>query len=1384
MKRYFILLYVFCFSFQYQIVGKNIVVQDLNEKYGLAKNRVNCMFQDSKGFLWFGMVNGLYKFDQNSFTSCSSKKNKANGFPEADIRAIIEIEPGLFLIGTYDKGLLIYNTITETTSQIYSKSSVDFTKLNVKCLCYDKSGTIWLGTYKGLIRIHYLGGRIKEFRTEDSFYKQNTNLANDEFVSIKESDGGIVWFATLSRIGYYDPITKEIKTFHLNFEAISSFIFLDKKRILIGFFGTGLKIFNTETFEFKNIRINGISEKSFVRFVYKDISSNIWVSISNEGLLLLGPDPENTRVTTISNKNFQYSELNSNVIYQINESKDGAIWACSEEGVSMISLKQDYFASYPCHIPMLNAEQSVAIRSLLDSKNGFIWAGTVGGGLKQFNLTSKKFTDVTLVNKGKIIGKTVQAIMQDHKGDLWLGTEGEGVIRFHPDRSSGYLKGMTTNFRIYPESFPVKTLLNDFVMCILEDRHKNVWIGTWCGLSLIDSSDIEKTDHSKINIKNFLNNSFDSLSISNNIIMSLQEDNEGNIWVGTQGGLNKIIKTDHDYKFLHSYRNKNGELLSEKKILSIYQSKSSKFWFSTQDGGISQMDTKTGIYEEYNSDNGFYDHIINSISEDSAGKLWLGSNNGLCRFDPSTHSFHNYTTEDGLISNDFFFGSNCKVDHSLYFGVNAGLISFVPQEVVPLTFKPNLVFTDFRLFNKPMDVNDRKSPLRYHISFEKSITLKYNQNFITISFAALNYMQQKEIQYSCMLEGMESSWNNLGPDHRATYTNLAPGKYQFRVKAFGPGDYNKCSSISLKIIVKPPFWKTIWAYLIYLLLIVFVLIRTYVFFLTREKRKNALALERLNAKRIHEIDLMRLQFFTNISHEFRTPLTLLSAPLDSLIKENPEPAKARTYYEMMLRNVERLTRLIDQLLDLRKIEEGYLKMEWVQGDIIEFIRKTFQTFQNYAEKRNMYFTFQSGNSELYAYFDSDKLDKILFNIFSNAFKYTGDYGTIAVRLKVKEAIDTPLKGLAGRYLEIEVSDSGAGIPKESLDRLFKPFQQVKNNKPIGSGGTGIGLSLTQELIKLHKGFIFVDSEVDKGSVFTIYLPIYEVNPQREDGINGASIPRVNINGEVHETAKQKENIHINAAVSKPLVLIVEDNSDLRSFLRNELEKSYRIIESANGQEGLDQAIQKIPDLIISDIMMEKLDGIELCRQLKIDERTSHIPVILLTARHSEDVKLSSYETGADDYITKPFHTTLLHSRIKNLIEQRRRLRTLFGKENPFDSGTIATNKIDAKFLEKLNQVVEKNIDNPAFDPVMLSSDMCMSKMQLYRKVAALTNQTVYNYIRTIRLNKAAQLLLTTDMQISEIAISVGYMEPSNFTKCFIRQFNQTPSQFVREKRKS
>jgi signal transduction histidine kinase/ligand-binding sensor domain-containing protein/DNA-binding response OmpR family regulator len=1382
MKKFTKLLVLIMILTIQRLSAFNIIIEDINEKYGLPKNRVNCMLQDSIGYLWFGMANGLYKFDLNTFTKYDLEKNNFIGFPESDIRAIIEYEPGMLLVGTYNKGLLLFNSLTERHDSPALNSPIDFSNLCVNCLYKEENGILWIGTNNGLLQVKKEDKKNK-FILLKRFDVRNSSLLSSDIIEIKESKDGKVWFLTMTDIGFFNPSKNILETFPA-LKANSSFTFLDSVHILKSCFETGLDIFNTETFLLRDFEIKGQADYTQTRFVFKDSESNIWLSISNVGLMYMESINQISEAILISNKNNRYTSLNSNVIYKIYESRDGAIWLCTEEGISMVRIRPDIFNAEIIR-SKYNPELTLGIRSLLDSEEDFIWTGTLGEGLKKFNIDNGTFTDVELKNQGEKIGKNIQAIIRDFQGNLWLGTEGEGVIKFIPDKKPDYIRGNTINYRIYPRSYPVNSIPNDYIMCLMQDKNKNIWVGTWYGLSIIDSFELSKTNQSDAIFKNFQNNPADEYSVSNNIIMSLLEDKEGNIWVGTQAGLNKIIRTIKGYQFEHDYKNEKGKSLTERKILVIFQDGNGNIWFSTQDGGICLLDTISGIFHEFNSTNGFHDDIVNSITEDSLGMLWLGTNNGLCRFDPSNSSFNIYRTEDGLISNDFFFGSSCKKENKLYFGGDKGITYFNPKRIIQTSFKPNLVFTDFRLFNKPVIIDEKDSPLKKHIGKLKQITLKYNQNYVTIAFAALNYKQYNGLQYTCILEGLETNWNRLDKERKITYTNLSPGHYLFRARVFSPGHIDNSSEISLQIIVNPPLWKTTWAYFVYFMLLFFIVVRIYIYFLNEEKKKHALAIERMNAKRIHEMDLLKLHFYTNVSHELRTPLTLISAPLESLLKDNVEHSKMKSYYEIMLKNIQRLKRLIDQLLDLRKIEEGYLTMEWKKGNIIDFIERIYTNFENYAEKRNMYFTFQTSCSQLDSFFDPDKLDKILFNLISNAFKYTPDFGTISIKLDVKNALSIPFQGLADTYLEIKLSDSGIGIPKDSITKIFDPFQQVHKNKPIGSTGTGIGLSLTKELVEKHMGFISVESEVDKGSVFSIFLPIFEAEPDIESDSNKKDLVTSNEMDfdKIAEKVVDDKEDEVKYAARKPLILIVEDNSDLRKFLNNELQSKYRIDEAENGQKGLREAISRIPDLIVSDVMMHKMDGLELCKKLKNDLRTSHIPVILLTARHSEEIIQNSYDIGADDYITKPFSMSLLKTRINNLIEQRRKLRSLFSRGVDFDYSEVPANNLDSQFLEKLNKIIEKNIDDPDFSPPKLASDMAMSKMQLYRKVSALANQTVYNYIRTVRMKKAAKLLLTKDMQIAEVAFSVGYTEPSNFTKCFYRAFNQSPSNFVKANRK-
>lgn len=1372
-----ILIFVSCINPIY--AESSIIIENLNERFGLERNQVNCVLQDSIGFLWFGMANGLYRYDNTTIKNTGT--SNIISLDHLDIRSITEYKKGVLLLGTYDYGLVSYNTQLEKFDTLSFNTKIDFSNIKINCIAVEESGIIWVGTKSGLYKLKGSNNSANTFELLQHFIWQNTDLMTDEIIDIKISEQGDIWYLAMFSIGYINKQTNTIVSYP-TLDANTSFVFLDDNRILISCYGSGLKIFNVDSFELDADWDFHDEEDIKARYVYKDSKGNIWMSISNVGLFLLDPTLKLNNATFISNSSNQYNTLNSNVILYIGESKDGTLFICSDAGINIIHQKDVYFNS---------------VSSEFDKKSGFFYGiravsainrnevliGTMGKGLKHFNLNNKKLSNIILDPANKDLGKNIQAILKDKKGNVWLGTEGDGVMKIIPDGNSLIKQHKFINYRAFNEPFPNKTMLNDFIMCLLEDTQENIWIGTWYGLSLLKQAERLKKDQSEAEIVNFLNDPKNNSSLSSNTVLCMLLDNTGKVWIGTQNGLNKVVTTDNAYYFENCIKDINGNSLNAKSILSIYQSKKGDIWFSTADGGICLFDPQKMLFYEFNENNGFINHVVNSIIEDENRNLWLGTGDGICRYDPETRAFNVYKREDGLVTNLFLLNAQSKLEDKLFFGGDKGFVYFTPENIKPVLYDKNLVFTDVKIFNNSLPVNLENGVLRKSICYTESIELKYNQNLITFEFSALNFNQQKDIQYSCILEGLENSWNNLGKEQKITYTNLKHGSYIFKVIAYDSGYRNNAEQIALNIRIHPPFWKRKIAYVLYIVIIIVGAYYIYSYFLNLEKKKSAIALERLNAKKEHEIDLMKLRFFMNVSHEFRTPLTLLSAPLEALMKGKADKAKTNSYYQVMHQNIQKLKRLIDELLELRKIDAGYLKMEWKIGDMVDFIKRIFDTFQTYAEKRNIRLIFETEIDELNMYFDADKLDKVIFNLLSNAFKYTENDGNISLSINIHKDTGQNLRDNNIDYVQIKIKDSGVGISKNSINTIFQRFHNSENIKPIDSASTGIGLSLAKELIDLHMGTIEVESEENIGSTFTICLPVYKKIPHANAESNQIS-ENLSDNIELVENNNDPEEVHLEVSKGqKPIVLIVEDNPDLRNFLFNELKDNFDILQCANGKEGFNTAIQKIPDLIVSDIMMEKMDGVTMCKQLKSDEKTSHVPVILLTARHADNMKLDSYQIGADDYITKPFNIDILKTRINNLINQRRKLRAKFSLGIDNVHTIDPSNTLDSRFIEKLNKVINENIDSTELNPTFLASKMAMSRMQLYRKVTALTDNTVSNYIRTIRLNRSVQLLLTTDLQIAEIATKVGFTEPSNFTKSFSKHFNQTPSQFINTNKK-
>jgi signal transduction histidine kinase/CheY-like chemotaxis protein len=767
--------------------------------------------------------------------------------------------------------------------------------------------------------------------------------------------------------------------------------------------------------------------------------------------------------------------------------------------------------------------------------------------------------------------------------------------------------------------------------------------------------------------------------------------------------------------------------------------------------------------------------------------LWLSTGQGLTRFNPETEAFKTYKAEDGIQGDRFYYGAyfKCKSGELLFGGQN-GLTRFDPDQLQDNQLIPPIVITDFKIFNEEVPVGAEFKGdliLEKSISESSEIELKYKHSVLTFEYVALNYLNSSKNEYAYMLEGFERDWNYVGQNRSATYTNLDPGSYTFRVKGSNNNGIWNEAGTSLRIVVTPPFAQTLFFKFLIIALTILIVYLIIMFFIKREKLKNQLVMERMKSKELHKIDMMKFQFFTNISHEIRTPISLIVSPL-SRIKSSSLPKKQILKdIDVVHRNALRLGKLVDQLLDYRKLEAGKLKLELSRGNIVSYLENVLYMFKELSTEKQVELKFFSALDQIQIYFDADKIEKVLFNLLSNSFKHTPPGGSINVTVSVtylmNEDLEEDKPGRSGEYVQIVVRDTGDGIEESKQEHIFDRFYQGKSPDQGASYGSGIGLSLSKELIKLHKGRILLKSQIGIGTEITVLFPVIKEDPSTT-GKTEAESPS-ELQPDLPVAAYDANSIEQLADYKNPVILVLEDNKDLLSFIKSIFEEEYMVLIAEDGEAGLELARETVPDLVISDIMMPKMDGIKLCKKLKQDFRTSHVPIILLTALSSKQHEKEGILGGADEYITKPFDPSLLKIRADQLLATRRLLREKYSRENLMDQNLPeAPSSPDDKFLAKLVGIIEDNISDPEFGTVKISREVGVSRTQLYRKMAALTEMTVKEFIRSIRLKKAAQLILEDQVNISEAAYAVGFLQVAYFRKCFKEMYGMTPTEYVKK----
>lgn len=1373
----------------------NYRFEKLPSEVGFSNTGVNDILEDHQGFLWMATWSGLAKYDGYSVKMYRQQPGNTNGLKSNKVTQLYEDSKGNLWAGTNYTGFYRYNRELDVFEQ-FCRNPKDINSLsndNVWAILEDSEGAFWIGTERGLNRFNPETGQFVRYENDPL---DSRSLSHDFVYSIAETPDGSLWIGTeegLNRLVRNGGEAYFIR-YNLAPEGVSGEAFLPHNfiyKILPSRFdpevfwvctSIGLKKvrFSPDDPALLDVRffghdagVPGSLSHPFVPDVLEEDASRVWVATYN-GLNLL--DAESGKSRHFSHDKNDPISLSNNVVMCLSKDRTGNLWIGMDKGVNKVNLNAKAFQSI--HLDAGDhAGSSVTCLIPASGRKG-MWTGSRGGGLN-FLPTNKEGKVAGPARNCRFAASKIQelagfisGLMLDRQGWLWMATDGAGVLRIR-EADIPAQGGLLRNFQQFTKS---GQLSDDYVMSLLQSATGDVWLGYW-------DKGLDRYDPATGAFHHYLVTRGLSVNFQEFPIVHLAETiEEGQpcLWLGTRGGGVYKLKFDeksNSLELVKRFRSKDGEpgSLSNNFINAFLIDTQGRLWVGT-DNGLNRLDSKTGAFHSYFERDGLANGIIQSILQDEAGNIWVSTQQGISclHFAGSNMEVKNFDAFDGLQDN--FFNDDAAAataaGHLIFGGVN-GLSIFRPEEIRPDTIPPKIAITDFRLFNRPVPIGELpngRAILSKSISETEMLKLTHRDQVLSFEFTGLHFGEPKKLRYAYQLEGFDPDWVYTGPGQRtAHYTNLPYDEFTFRVKAAN-GDGLWSEPVELRLCIAPPFWLTGWAYTLYGLAALGLFYFGLRITKLRAEFRHSLELERVEREKLEEVNRLKLQFFTNISHELRTPLTLIISPLEQLL-QNPADRKMHRLFTRMHFNANRLLNMINQLLDIRKSEAGLLKLHVAEGDLVEFSREIAASFKNLAKQREIQLKFSAEPEKIAAWFDHDQLEKVLFNLLSNAFKFTKDGGEVSVAVRRPGPV------------QITVADTGVGIPAGQLDSIFERFYQVEKSKEWArKGGTGIGLSLAKTIVEKHHGKIEVESEEGKGTTFRVSLP-----PGRELFTEKELLPAENVVSgtpafilpaspeDLPKPSAEPAEYAGNGKAEKPLILLVEDNPDIRSYLRENFEAHYRISEASDGQEGLEKALAEPPALIIADIAMPRMDGIEMCARVKSDIHTCHVPVILLTARTSLVFKVDGLETGADDYITKPFHLRLLAARIKNLIKSRQDLREHFSKTFDFSPSGLPLNSLDEQLLSQVKRIVEKHIDDSNFSVDQLASILNMSRVQLYRKLKSLTGKSPNQVIRGVRLKRAAQLLETGQYNVSDVTYMVGYNDLKSFRDQFKKEFGVCPS---------
>ena len=1388
----------------------------------LTSNRVDMIREDDYGYIWMlSYDNRAHRFDPGTETFEAVPASGEGS--DVNIMEIKAIPGGSVWLITENEGVIRAMTDPEThrvTTQVYSLQSGLFPCLKVHDVCCDSDGNEWLLTDNGLAMVKpgvlapvayfvetketgpdqkqmfyafcehgdelFFGsdkGRLWRFQKKQGQFQLLELPTRQNIIGVNVLSEHEIAATTVSGFYVYNLDSKAIASYTAESHPVLANVAIKStysdrchelwmeldKRGQVAHFNPATKQLKVEAM----VTEPGNATRSEPAFhIHEDVNDVLWVHPYGGGFAYF--DRSRNCLVPFYNEPGAPDWRFSNKLHSTMSDRQGNLWLCSHskglEKVTFINDEFDLETPEPYDYESLSND----VRALMVDNEGRLWASVREGMSRIYAMNGDYLGYLTekgtISRTGNPLKGVAYCFMQDKDGDIWIATKGDGLVRAKKEGGRYLLERYKYN------ADDIYSLSNNDVYYVHQDGKGRIWVATFGG----GLNYVEKDRNGKLIFINHRNNLKGYPIDRCYRVRHITSDHNGMIWVGTTTGalcFDENFVNAESVVFNHYYRvPSNPRSLSNNDVHWIVATEKGELYVATFGGGLNKLISRGkdghAEFKSYTVTDGAPSDVMLSAREDSRGNLWISTENGLAKFSPQSGIFENYDEGRFDFSLRFNEGASAKSvkDNRLYFGTTSGVLGFCPDSVQKSTYVPNLVFSKLLIANVEMAPGREGSVLGKGIDDVAGVELSHEENIFTIRYAALDFVKPENIKYAYYLEGFDDDWSYVDKQRTATYTNLPNGDYVFHVKSTNSEGVWVKNERELAITVLPSFWETPWAYCLYFVLfMLLVFVSVYVLFVIY-RLKHEVSVEQ-------QVTDIKLRFFTNISHELRTPLTLIAGPVEYVLKKTDLPNDVRSQLEIVGRNTDRMLRLVNQILDFRKIQNRKMKLQVQEVDVVPFVRRVMENFESMAEEHQIDFVFESETDSVKLWVDEDKLEKIVFNLLSNAFKYTPPGKMITVFVREEE-----------KTVAIGVQDQGIGIPENKKASLFVRFENLVDKNLFNSNTTGIGLSLVKELVEMHKATITVDSRLGEGSCFTVNFLKGKghYDASAEFILNDSDTPLGDANP---RPADVDEGV---PEMQKKTMLLVEDNLELRYFLRSIFRSEFRVIEAADGNEGWTKAQNFVPDIVISDVIMPGKDGIALTKDIRGNVDTSHILVVLLTAKVSADDRLVAIESGADDYITKPFSATYLKARVENLLQQRMKLQESYRENlmnNPLsfvadEAERPKMSASDQKFMDDLMALMEKNMDNGELIVDDLVRELAVSRSVFFKKLKTLTGLAPIEFIKGVRLKRAAQLIMDGDYNMTQISYMVGINDPRYFSKCFKQKFGMTPTEFKEKLAKS